>query len=347
MTREEAIERLIDLGSIIISKNKEDRKYCYAIKLAIKALEAQDGGTTCGTTADTTKDCISPIDPVDLVRDLAERIGIHQLYAITVNLRGEPEPCEDCISRESVLALPRNTEKTLSGEVISQSVDINLIEQLPPVTPKLSKDALDDAYAHGHTAAEAKFYQWRKEHECEDCVARKAVIDLISHSILNLKSKFQKEVLCDEINELPSVTPQLPECEDAVARKDVIKIFHAGYHSKSMVEEVRDLPSVVPKITDNKVHLCDSCKYTYPSCPSCEDDVLFGNGVGNDNICACNQYKPTTLTSKIGKWIKHEWAEEIGGQLIPNYECSQCHEWVREQSCFCPHCGAKVEENNG
>ena len=30
------------------------------------------------------------IDPVDLVRDLAERIGIHQLYAITVDLRGEP-----------------------------------------------------------------------------------------------------------------------------------------------------------------------------------------------------------------------------------------------------------------
>lgn len=42
MTREEAIERLIDLGSIIISKNEEDKRYCHAIKLAIKALEQPD-----------------------------------------------------------------------------------------------------------------------------------------------------------------------------------------------------------------------------------------------------------------------------------------------------------------
>lgn len=42
MTREEVIKRLIDLGSIIVSKNEEDKKYCHAIKLAIKALEQPD-----------------------------------------------------------------------------------------------------------------------------------------------------------------------------------------------------------------------------------------------------------------------------------------------------------------
>lgn len=30
------------------------------------------------------------IDPVDLVRNLADRIGIHQLYAIAWDMRGEP-----------------------------------------------------------------------------------------------------------------------------------------------------------------------------------------------------------------------------------------------------------------
>ena len=39
MTKKEAIERLIDMGSIIISKNEEDKRYCHAIKIAIKALE--------------------------------------------------------------------------------------------------------------------------------------------------------------------------------------------------------------------------------------------------------------------------------------------------------------------
>lgn len=47
------------------------------------------------------------------------------------------------------------------------------------------------------------------------------------------------------------------------------------------------LPSAQP---DNQTHLCNSCKYCYPDCPSKNDDVIFGNGVGNDNICACKWY---------------------------------------------------------
>lgn len=43
----------------------------------------------------------------------------------------------------------------------------------------------------------------------------------------------------------------------------------------------------------NQVNLCDSCTYTYPECPSENGDVIFGNGIGNDNICACNKYQPT------------------------------------------------------
>ena len=41
---------------------------------------------------------------------------------------------------------------------------------------------------------------------------------------------------------------------------------------------------------NNQIHLCDSCKYNYPNCPSENEDVLFGNGVGNDNICCCAKY---------------------------------------------------------
>ena len=44
---------------------------------------------------------------------------------------------------------------------------------------------------------------------------------------------------------------------------------------------------------ENQVHLCDSCRHVYPECPGGKDDVIFGNGKGNDNICACNQYEPS------------------------------------------------------
>ena len=45
---------------------------------------------------------------------------------------------------------------------------------------------------------------------------------------------------------------------------------------------------------------------------------------------------------KKGKWIEHEWAEEVGEKLISNYECSNCHSWKREASNFCSNCGADM-----
>ena len=53
------------------------------------------------------------------------------------------------------------------------------------------------------------------------------------------------------------------------------------------------LPSAqINCIVNNDIHLCDSCKYSYPSCPSSKFDVVFGDSVGHDNICACNKYQP-------------------------------------------------------
>ncbi len=39
------------------------------------------------------------------------------------------------------------------------------------------------------------------------------------------------------------------------------------------------------------IHLCDSCKKSYPECDSTSKDVIFGTGIGNDNICVCLCYE--------------------------------------------------------
>ena len=42
--------------------------------------------------------------------------------------------------------------------------------------------------------------------------------------------------------------PTQPEpCEDCVSRKAVVRLLHSGYHSKSMIEEVKELPPAQPK----------------------------------------------------------------------------------------------------
>ena len=48
---------------------------------------------------------------------------------------------------------------------------------------------------------------------------------------------------------------------------------------------------------------------------------------------------------KRGKWTEHMWAEISEGLLISNYECSNCHMWERNDSDYCPNCGARMESD--
>lgn len=45
------------------------------------------------------------------------------------------------------------------------------------------------------------------------------------------------------------------------------------------------------EIVNNTVNLCSSCQFEYPSCPV-EDEIIFGDNTGYDNICCCNCYEP-------------------------------------------------------
>lgn len=43
---------------------------------------------------------------------------------------------------------------------------------------------------------------------------------------------------------------------------------------------------------ENSVNLCESCKEEYAECGSTVHDIIFGDGVGNDNVCCCARYEP-------------------------------------------------------
>ena len=51
------------------------------------------------------------------------------------------------------------------------------------------------------------------------------------------------------------------------------------------------------------------------------------------------------LSERTGEWVVHEWAEECDGLLISNYECTNCHSWERNNTDFCPNCGADMRGN--
>lgn len=172
-----------------------------------------------------------------------------------------------------------------------------VIENLPLAKPdfdsvvKLDK-AFDDGYNQGYLQAESDL-SISLAYE-NDLISRRAAIDALEHKLAD---------------------PQY---------------YHTGenwYVGVNCAEsEIYELPS---GRLDNQVHLCNSCKYEFPVCPIKNDDIVFGNGVGDDNICACSKYVPSVQSDHITEnalRLLLEWAIECGfgydnlGDLYDKYK---------------------------
>lgn len=113
---------------------------------------------------------------------------------------------------------------------------------------------------------------------------------------------------------------------------------------------LRNLPSAEPELkkgtSNNQVHLCNSCKYNYPECPN-DANVIFGDGRGNDNICACSKY---VAGSKKGKWVTYEYPDKENCFYLQCSICGKPAIWANGVSNFpphfCPSCGAEMENHN-
>lgn len=127
-------------------------------------------GTWCGSEeiangepyygAEPCSDAISRQAAVDWLTDrtdLCDAIGhviekeemrkeIAKLMAEIPPATPKAEPCEDVISRQAVLALPRSKVKDLKTmEVVCETINVTDIETLPSVTPKQSENTMMDA----------------------------------------------------------------------------------------------------------------------------------------------------------------------------------------------------------
>ena len=79
-------------------------------------------------------------DPRADVYYLAEKIGIHRLYALVVALRGEPELCEDTISRQAVLKAIDEYERlsAVSQTVRNMTSLREIVQWVPAAQPQIT-----------------------------------------------------------------------------------------------------------------------------------------------------------------------------------------------------------------
>ena len=138
---------------------------------------------------------------------------------------------------------------------------------------------------------------------------------------------------------------------DLISRQDAIDILTSAVERCKGIygdlggavsgarELIKSAPSAeATETTGNHVHLCDSCRYSYPDCPD-DAKVIFGDGKGHDNICACSKYE----SCRRGSWENYgsgEWHCSVCG-----YDVLTEESWKYPESDgynYCPRCGCNM-----
>lgn len=136
---------------------------------------------------------------------------------------------------------------------------------------------------------------------CEDCISRESVLAIAGDSCLDLDSYEDTKEFCDEINDLPPVTPKQEPCEDCISREELLKAIdtwdkfgcdadnklipvkdcYVPYiHYDDVVKCVKGLPSVNPKSkTGHWIDgVCSECGYI-------GDEEVFGGKFKYCPVC--------------------------------------------------------------
>lgn len=59
---------------------------------------------------------------------------------------------------------------------------------------------------------------------------------------------------------------------------------------------------------------------------------------------AVRDVKPVDAVPVVhAHWIRHDYADIVDGYLVPEFECSKCHSWKKDDSDYCPNCGARMD----
>jgi hypothetical protein len=50
--------------------------------------------------------------------------------------------------------------------------------------------------------------------------------------------------------------------------------------------------------TLEEINLCTTCQFFPADCPAAIGEIVFGNGIGNDNVIECGKYTPVVIEEK-------------------------------------------------
>ena len=77
-------------------------------------------------------------------------------------------------------------------------------------------------------------------------------------------------------------------------------------------ERLYDAIALLQEPIEARLHLCESCKKHFPDCEATKEGIVFGNGIGNDNIIGCFAYDNRWMSQNEPRVLA---LDEIHGEM--------------------------------
>jgi len=128
------------------------------------------------------------------------------------------------------------------------------------------------------------------------------VVDKIENTLYNKKevslfltkysaSFWNVDSNAEKISIISNGCGTLAGTEKIFAIYNVCVLFIKEYNKQTVtIKEINTIKTIQELGMTNEVNLCNSCTKDYPGCNY--KNVIFGTGIGNDNIAACSTYIP-------------------------------------------------------
>jgi hypothetical protein len=82
------------------------------------------------------------------------------------------------------------------------------------------------------------------------------------------------------------------------------------------------------KAKDTKRNLCSSCKHSFAECSATTDDIVFGDGVGNDNVYECDKYEQKSTVRCINCEHYSTYEGYCNKQVKPTRYDNTCSDYL-------------------
>jgi hypothetical protein len=155
--------------------------------------------------------------------------------------------------------------------------------------------------------------------------AREDFMDDVYNTLDFLPTNDEANQIIDSFDRVTSSIRREP-CEDCISREEALKVLcdkcpvYDCIRGCSSYRHIEKMPSVTPKYTDEEIDRAQAVEEAYID-------------------------KMVELVAEEAKRPKGKWIYKM--QVMNNpytYKCSVCKEWVKDQSKYCPNCGARMTE---